>query len=105
MALLKKPQTKDITYTNKMAALIQRRRLQILVHSYLYYEKDTNIISDKQWDTWARELVKLQQENPQVAKLVIYDKEFKGFDATTGFHFNYDNNIKRIATRLKANWR
>ena len=46
----------------KIAELIQRRRLQLLIHSCLYYNMDTNIVSDKKWDEWARELVKLQKQ-------------------------------------------
>ncbi len=102
MALLKKA-PKDITYTNKIAALIQRRRMQILVHSYIYYNLNKNLVSDKQWDEWAKELVELQREHTQVAKLVLYHKELKDFDANTGFHFKYSNQIKKIAWRLIKN--
>ena len=41
-----------------IAEKIQQRRLQILVHSCIYYELNGSSVSDKQWDTWARELVR-----------------------------------------------
>ena len=48
------------------AELIKRRRLQMLIHSCLYYELDTELISDAQFDTWALELATLLKENPGV---------------------------------------
>ena len=68
----------------KISDLIQRRRLQLLVHSCIYYELDQNIISDKQWDEWARELVKLQKDYPEESKEVIWYDAFKDWDASTG---------------------
>ena len=72
---------------------IQRRRLQLLVHSYIYYELDKNIISDSTWDKWAKELVKLQQQYPEESKQVKYYELFKDFDGNTGYHLakNADN--------------
>ena len=46
MSLIKIPKTeeqKPVTYDNEIAALIQRRRYQILVHSLIYYELDMNL--------------------------------------------------------------
>ena len=42
--------------------LIQQRRLQLLVHSRIYYVLNNNIISDKQFDDFAKELVQLQKD-------------------------------------------
>ena len=67
-----------------VAELIQQRRLQMLVHSCLYYELDTNLISDKQWGDWAVELVKLQTDYPAISKEVRWAEEFKDWDGTTG---------------------
>jgi len=69
---------------NKVCELIQRRRLQILVHSCIYYELDQNIISDRQWDAWARELVQLQKDYPEESKDTIWYDAFKDWDASTG---------------------
>lgn len=65
---------------------IQQRRLQMLVHSCIYYELNTSIITDKQFDTWARELVKLQNENPSISQQVPWYEAFKDWDGTTGFN-------------------
>lgn len=90
----------DLTYRNtydiyeghelEIAQLIQRRRLQILVHSYLYYEQDTNIISDQTWNKWAVELVNLQKKYPEIAENVIYAEMFKNWDGASGAFFTYD---------------
>lgn len=66
--------------------LIQRRRLQMLVHSCIYYEFGSSLITDWQFDTWARELAKLQAEHPEVSKEVPWYEEFIGWDGTTGFN-------------------
>lgn len=68
----------------KIAELIQQRRLQMLIHSCLYYELDTNIISDKTWDTWARELAKLQADYPEISQQVEWYEAFRDWDASTG---------------------
>lgn len=68
----------------KIADLILRRRLQMLVHSRLYYEEDYNIISDKRWDEWARELVKLQHDYPDISEKVEWHEAFADWDASSG---------------------
>lgn len=99
MALNKKePQ---INYTNKIAAKIQQRRLQMLVHSYLYYDLNENIVSDAKWSEWAMELVKLQKDNPEIASQVIYAEEFEDFDGSSGFDLPYRiNGIIDTGNRL-----
>lgn len=68
----------------KIAELILRRRLQLLVHSYIYYERDDNIVSDQQWSTWAVELVQLQKKYPEIAEQVEWADAFEDWDASTG---------------------
>jgi hypothetical protein len=67
-----------------IAELIQRRRLQMLIHSKLYYDMDTNLITDRQFDEWGRELVQLQRDNPDIAKRICFAEAFKDWDASTG---------------------
>ena len=64
--------------------LILRRRLQLLVHSCIYYHLNQNIITDAQWDQWARELVDLQRDHPEESKQVDWYQAFKDWDASTG---------------------
>jgi hypothetical protein len=66
------------------AQLIQRRRIQMLVHSRIYYVLDQNLITDKQFDEWGRELVKLQAQYPEIASRICYVEAFKDWDASTG---------------------
>ena len=92
---------KPVTYDNEVAALIQRRRYQILVHSLIYYELDMNLVSDAQWAEWGVELVKLQKEHPKEAESVIFSEQFKDFDASTGYNLPFrDEQIVNIAYRL-----
>ena len=77
--------------TTELRALIQRRRLQVLVHSCLYYKLATSLVSDSQWQQWANELVELQKQYPSICKRVDYHEAFEGFDGTTGFHLPFGN--------------
>ena len=60
----------------------------LIVHSYLYYELNHNVISDHMFDMKCREFVALVGDNPQRFKdckwyYVMYD-----FDGSTGFHLS-----------------
>lgn len=68
---------------------IQQRRLQILVHSYIYYELNQNIISDDKWNKWAHELVELQKKYPKESKQAKYADKFADFDSSTGMDLAY----------------
>ena len=84
----------------EVAELILRRRMQMMVHSYLYYDLDTNLISDREFDTWGRELMQLQTDYPGIASQVEYAEAFTDWDATTGFHLPRNEQIRRIGQRL-----
>lgn len=68
----------------KIAELIQQRRFQLLIHSCIYYELNNNLITDKQWDIWARELRDLQNQYPEISSRVVLYEDFKDWDASTG---------------------
>lgn len=68
----------------QIAEKIQQRRLQILVHSCIYYEMNQNIISDKKWDEWAKELRQLQADYPDISRQVEWYEAFADWDASTG---------------------
>lgn len=55
-----------------------------VTHSCIYYDMDANLITDKQFDEWGKELVKLQSDYPEIASRVCYAKAFKDWDASTG---------------------
>lgn len=80
-----------IGMNQKIMDKIQQRRLQMLVHSRIYYKLNNNIISDKQFDEWARELVELQKDYPEESKNVIWYEAFKDWDASTGAFLPLDD--------------
>lgn len=69
-----------------VAEKIKQRRLQMIVHSTIYYILNDNIISDAQWSQWANELKVLQENHPETAAEVEYAEYFKDWDASTGFN-------------------
>ena len=70
---------------SEIGELIKRRRLQMLVHSCLYYALDENIWTDHQFDAAAKELAELLQASPN-AYSDQYDKYFDGWDGSSGYH-------------------
>lgn len=68
---------------------ILQRRYQLIVHSYLYYQRGTSLITDATYDRWARELERLQADHPDIAATVPLHNEFKSFDAASGFDLPY----------------
>lgn len=74
-----------ITFNKYWTNLMKINYLQrfILVNSYLYYECDDSMITDKQFDEAAKQLVELQSIY-DVSK-TQYGYVFYDFDGTTGF--------------------
>lgn len=71
---------------NEILSLIQRRRLQILVHSCIYYHLNGSIVSDHVYDAWSKELVQLQQDNPIESRIAPWHEDFIDWDGSTGYH-------------------
>ena len=67
---------------------IKQRRAQMLIHSYIYYHLDDNIVDDHTWQKWADELTELQAG--EVVEIGFYDKEFADWDGSTGSHLPKD---------------
>lgn len=70
---------------DNIVELIKRRRLQILVHSALYYTLNENVIDDHTYDKWSKELAELQRDYPQESKQAPMYDDFAEFDGSTGF--------------------
>ena len=70
------------------AELIKRRRLQMLIHSCLYYELNTELISDAQFDAWALALAELLSKHSNVYS-DRFDQYFEDWTGDTGMHFNH----------------
>lgn len=87
---------------------IRRKRSALTVNAALYYDLNTNAVSDSQWDKMALELVALQETYPEILPLMnFYDSSFNDFRGETGMHLPYRDPFfqglaRRIATRLKS---
>ena len=83
-----------------IAEKIKQRRRQMLVHSYIYYELDTNIVSDSTWSRWAVELAKLQEQYPDIASEVEFAEEFKDWDGSSGAFLIFPDFVSTVAKKL-----
>ena len=79
---------------------IRQRRRQMLVHSYIYYELNQNIVSDHKWAEWAKELQELQQKYPKESAEVEDYEQFKDWDGSSGAFLKFGENIKTVAKIL-----
>lgn len=58
---------------------------KIIIHSIIYYDYDTNIISDPDYDKLARQLERLVNENRDKISKCYYYECLKDYAAATGF--------------------
>lgn len=83
MASLRKFAKQSELHIEVPAELIKRRRLQVLVHSCIYYELNDNVISDEVFDKWAKELEQLHKDHPQYSD--EWDDAFAKWDSSSGY--------------------
>ena len=76
---------------------IRQRRIQMLVHSYIYYNMDSNVISDDKWQEWADELTELQKRKQNIG---FYDEAFADWSGATGCDLPFDPWVKERAKKL-----
>ena len=76
---------------SEIAALINQRRRQILVHSIIYYRMNDNLIEDYEWANLGKELMFLQEKYPDFAETCVYADDFKDFDCSTGQNLPLDD--------------
>jgi len=81
MAKAKKPQK----VLSESQMLIRRRRAQMLIHSCIYYELNSNIVSDDVWQKWADELELLQSQEKDI-RIDFFDDDFRDWTGATGNH-------------------
>lgn len=72
----------------------------MVIHSAIYYVLNDNILTDNEWATRAKELVRLQEQYPEIASQVVYAEEFKDFDGSTGFNLPNDDRVMAKAQYL-----
>lgn len=78
---------------------IRQRRIQMLVHSYLYYVLDENVVDDHKWQQWADELTELQKQKKVIG---FYDEAFSDWTGATGTHLPFDSWVVQRAKKLLA---
>ena len=68
----------------------------IAIHSYLYYERDNSILTDKHFDEISKQLVSVLKYHNERWKIqhTQYGYAFYDFDGTTGFDLWYRLNLK-----------
>ena len=76
--------------------MIKRLRSNILIHSYLYYQLDSPLITDALYDSMCKELVEIGYK-----EIGWYDEQFKDFDGSTGYHLQYDAWVVSKAMEIK----
>lgn len=96
---------KSVSKLDKIVEKINQRRRQLLVHSIIYYELNDSIISDHKWSEWAKELVELQKNYPDIAEKCVYAEAFKDFDGSTGFNLPLDDPWAYAKAQQLLNWR
>ena len=64
---------------------INQLEQQILVHSILYYRLGCSIWSDTKWNSKAKELQFLVEQNPDTFRESILYEEFKEFSWVSGY--------------------
>ena len=73
---------------------------QIIIHSILYYELDSSVISDKNFDDLSKQLVKMQKElTKEEFDRTDYSYCMEDFDGSTGFDL-YGRLTKKDKKRL-----
>lgn len=88
----------------QIAQKIRQRRLQMLVHSVIYYNLDQNIISDNTWSKWATELAELQNKYPEISsKVEDYRDDFKDWDGSSGAFLPLDDEWANSKARQLLN--
>lgn len=73
----------------EIAELIHRRRLQVLVHSCIYYHFDKNLITDAMYDFFSNDLARLQSQHPHIASKICYADAFKNWGGGSGAYLPY----------------
>lgn len=90
-------------YNNKQTVIekINQRERQLYLHSYLYYECNTNIIEDNVFDKYMADLAELIDTYPQEFKQSTFYEDFKNWEEGSGAFLNYNNpSTIKVAQRV-----
>lgn len=79
--------TFNVYWTDKMKIDFLQR--VVLIHSYLYYERDITLWSDKKYDEVVKQLTVIQKQKTKSKSWIKHNTQygycFYDFDGTTGF--------------------
>ena len=79
-----------------MQDLIDYTQRKIIVHSYIYYELNNTVISDREYDALCKKLVALKNEYPDLWRTSEYYKQFgEDYNGATGFTLYHDLNDRQ----------
>ena len=86
----------------EVTAELRRRMSQFLVHSFVYYKLNENIISDHQYDWLCKHLVEVMERHPIEAAALPYYDLCKGIEQSgSGFYIqDYPKEIMTTAFRM-----
>lgn len=74
-----------------MQDLIDYTQRKIIVHSYIYYEMNNTVISDREYDALCKKLVAFKNEYPDLWRTSEYYKQFgDDYNGATGFTLYHD---------------
>lgn len=99
------PEDPMVNAVQTLSEKIRQRRHQMLIHSYIYYHLDDNIVSDDKWQQWADELVSLQEmwnTLGMTKKIDFYDEAFADWTGASGAFLPFDDWVKEKAKQLIA---
>lgn len=87
--------------TQTIVEKINQRERQIYMGSYLYYEMNTNVISDSAFDKRMVELSQLREEYPDEFRQSEFYKDYKDWEEGSGAFLKYDRpSIRKMAKVL-----
>lgn len=89
-----------MTDDDKILAKINQRERQILVHAFLYYKLNQNLISDDKYDKWSFELAALIKKYPKLFQQSAYPDAFRDFVPDSGYYLTPEK-YSRIVNRAK----
>ena len=79
----------------------------ILIHSYLYYEADSSVWSDKKYDEVAKQLTNIQNKHTKswIKRTTQHGYCFYDYDGTTGFdlYHRLNKNDKEMIRKIAMN--
>jgi len=69
---------------------LNHRERQVLIHAYLYYKLNKNIVGDDLYDHFSFDLDRLIKKYPEDFKKSVFYESFKEFNPSSGYYLNYD---------------